>query len=126
MPIARRGVTGHVEPGEYLVRIVNVSEAVTKFGDGFRFTFEILEGEEKSATLQDTHPVEFTRRNKLGRLLLACGYDPDKLIEFNLNKLLDEQLIIRVEDAETERGTFSRIKEYLPAKITLSGKEVEE
>lgn len=112
MPIAKKGTGGHVDPGTYRVKVNSIDETETKFGKGFKVIFGITEGEKKGTTLMDTHPVEFTSSNKLGRLMKALGYDPEKHEEFNLNKLLDEILSIVVEDKATDRGTFSRIKDF--------------
>lgn len=109
MFIARKGATGHLDPGGYKVKVERISEVDMPFGPVFKIGFRIMSSEREGQVFSELFPIQFTGGNKLGKLMVACGYDPSSLVEFDLSRLVDEMVTIEVKDKQTPKGTFSRI-----------------
>ena len=112
MPMARRKEVAYWEPGSYWVKVHSILEATTQYGPGYQIFFEAQDGKYEGQRLPNIYPQQYTAKNKLGRLLVTLGYDVEREEEVNLNRIIDEELLITVEDRKTERGIFSKITEY--------------
>jgi len=114
MPIAKRSEAEHVPPGWYHCKILSFQDTNTKFGEGFKGRFLITTGEYEGKELSGVFPQTYSKQNKLGRLIRAVGYKIEEIPSLNLNKLVDEELDILVEDNQGRRGVFSKVVDFAP------------
>ena len=116
MPMAKRKEIPYVDPGDYWVEISSVKKTKTDYGPQNNISFEVLDGEFEGTVLPKWFPTEYSRKNMLGRLLKTLGYDIDEEEEIDLDDIVHEKLMIRVEDKKTKSGVVSLVADFYKRK----------